>query len=298
MTKATAKPKVVRAAGGLVWRIGDGGKEIVVVHRPAYDDWSFPKGKLDDGESELQAALREVEEEVSVRCVLGHDLGTISYIDGKGRPKIVRYWEMTVTDGAELRAANEVDDARWVTLADAEGMLTYDHDRAMLDRIRGGPMTGTSISVIRHAEAGDRDRWTAPDDVRPLTRGGRLQAQRIAERFANEPFVQVMSSPFVRCVQTVSPLADAHGLSVELRDDLAEGQPYGYLEKAILEAEGEGPTAICVHGDALRALLDDLIERGIARRVSRATKKGATWVVEVHDGAIVSARHVAAPLAR
>jgi broad specificity phosphatase PhoE len=155
-------------------------------------------------------------------------------------------------------------------------------------------MTGTMISVIRHAEAGDRDRWTAPNDVRPLTRGGRLQAQRIAEGFAGEPFVQVMSSPFVRCVQTVSPLADARGLSVELRDDLAEGQPTSYLEKAILEAEGVGPTVICVHGDALRALLDDLIERGIARRVSRATKKGATWVLEVHDGAIVAARHVPA----
>ena len=159
-------------------------------------------------------------------------------------------------------------------------------------------MTGTMISVIRHAEAGDRDRWTEPDDLRPLTRGGRLQAQRIAEGFANEPFVQVMSSPFVRCMQTVSRLADARGLSVELRDDLAEGQPTGYLEKAILEAEGVGPTAICVHGDALRALLDNLMERGIARRVGRATKKGATWVLEVHDGAIVAARHVPAPAAK
>jgi len=159
-------------------------------------------------------------------------------------------------------------------------------------------MTGTMIFVIRHAEAGDRRKWTAPDDLRPLSRGGRRQAERIAERFANEPFVQVMSSPFVRCVQTVSPLADARGLPVELRDDLAEGQPTGYLEKAILEAEREGPTAICVHGDAMRALLADLIDRGIAQRVSRATKKGATWVLEVHDGAIVSARHVPAPPAK
>ena len=159
-------------------------------------------------------------------------------------------------------------------------------------------MTGTSISVIRHAEAGDRHRWSAPDDLRPLTKGGRLQAERIAARFADEPFVQVMSSPFLRCVQTVSPMADAHGLPVELRDDLAEGQPPGYLEKAILEAEGEGPTAICVHGDTLRTLLDDLVERGIARRVKQASKKGATWVLEVRDGAIVSARHVPAPPAK
>lgn len=159
-------------------------------------------------------------------------------------------------------------------------------------------MTGTVITVIRHAEAGDRHRWTAPDDMRPLTRGGRLQAERIAERVANEPFVQVMSSPFVRCVQTVSPLAGAHGLTVEQRDDLAEGQPSGYLEKAVLEAEGAGPTAICVHGDAMRALLADLIERGIAQRVRQGFKKGTTWVLEVRDGAIVSARHVPAPPAK
>ncbi len=88
------------------------------------------------------------------------------------------------------------------------------------------------------------------------------------------------------------------GCRVQLRDDLAEGQPPSYLEKAILEAEGEGPTAICVHGVTLRALLDDLIERGIARRVKQASKKGATWVLEVHDGAIVSARHVPAPPAK
>jgi 8-oxo-dGTP pyrophosphatase MutT (NUDIX family) len=139
MTKLSAKPKVVRAAGGLVWRMGPAGKELVLVHRPAYDDWSFPKGKLNDGESEVQAALREVEEEVGIRCVLGRDLGTISYVDGRDRPKIVRYWEMTVADPHTIRAANEVDDARWVTLADAGRILTYDHDRAMLDRIGEGP---------------------------------------------------------------------------------------------------------------------------------------------------------------
>ena len=132
----SAKPKLVRAAGGLVWRTGTGGVEIVIVHRPEYDDWSFPKGKLDDRESELQAALREVEEEIGVRCAIGRDLGIISYIDGRGRPKIVRYWEMTIAVGDELRPANEVDEARWSTLADAAGLLTYEHDRGMLDRMR------------------------------------------------------------------------------------------------------------------------------------------------------------------
>jgi 8-oxo-dGTP diphosphatase len=159
-------------------------------------------------------------------------------------------------------------------------------------------MTGTPITVIRHAEAGNRDRWTSPDELRPLTRGGCLQADRVAERFESERFVQIMSSPYVRCMQTVAPLAEARGLTVAPRDDLAEGQPWGYLEKAILEAEGDGPTAICVHGDVLRSLMEDLFDRGIARRAARSFKKGAAWVLGVRDGTVVSARHVPAPPAK
>jgi 8-oxo-dGTP diphosphatase len=128
--------EVVRAAGGLVWR-GDEDRptEIVLVHRPAYDDWAFPKGKLHMGETEEEAALREVEEETGLRCRLGADLGTTEYRDPQGRPKIVRYWEMSAVSG-ELAAANEIDDARWIPLARAAEMLTYARDRELLARLR------------------------------------------------------------------------------------------------------------------------------------------------------------------
>lgn len=109
--------------------------ELVLVHRPAYDDWSFPKGKLLYDESELEAALREVEEEIGVRCSIGRDLGVLSYVDGRGRPKTVRYWAMTLAEGDVLVASNEVDDARWVSVEEARQMLTYDHDRGLLDRL-------------------------------------------------------------------------------------------------------------------------------------------------------------------
>ena len=122
---------VVRAAGGLVSRNGDGGVDLVLVHRPAYDDWAFPKGKLDLGESEEEAALREVEEETGLRCRLGREVGLTRYHDSRGRPKTVRYWQMTPVGGA-LGAANEVDDARWVPLADAPDLLTYERDRELL----------------------------------------------------------------------------------------------------------------------------------------------------------------------
>jgi 8-oxo-dGTP pyrophosphatase MutT (NUDIX family) len=124
---------VVRAGGGIVWRRGQGGVvEIVLIHRPAYDDWSFPKGKLHPGETEAQAALREVEEETGLRCRLGREVGTAAYRDPKRRPKTVRYWEMTPAAGT-LGAANEVDDARWVPLGEAPMLLTYEHDRRLLD---------------------------------------------------------------------------------------------------------------------------------------------------------------------
>jgi 8-oxo-dGTP diphosphatase len=125
---------VVRAAGGLVWRRGGGDLlELVLVHRPASDDWSFPKGKLDEGETEEAAAVREVEEETGLRCRLARDLGTISYQDSRGRPKTVRYWEMRPIGGA-LGPAGEIDDARWVSLDAANAMLTYARDRRLLTR--------------------------------------------------------------------------------------------------------------------------------------------------------------------
>jgi 8-oxo-dGTP pyrophosphatase MutT (NUDIX family) len=124
---------VVRAGGGIVWRRSEGGEvEIVLVHRPAHDDWSFPKGKLHPGETEAQAALREVQEETGLRCRLGREVGTSSYLDPKRRPKTVRYWEMRPTAGT-LGPANEIDDARWVPLGEAPMLLSYDHDRRLLE---------------------------------------------------------------------------------------------------------------------------------------------------------------------
>jgi 8-oxo-dGTP pyrophosphatase MutT (NUDIX family) len=124
---------IVLAGGGILWRRSGGGVvEIVLVHRPAYDDWSFPKGKLHPGETQAQAALREVQEETGLVCRLGPEIGTTSYRDPKRRPKTVRYWEMTPTAGT-LGPANEIDDARWVPLSEARLLLTYAHDRRLLD---------------------------------------------------------------------------------------------------------------------------------------------------------------------
>src|ERR687898_820651 len=124
----------VRASGGVVWRHPPGGTlELVVVHRPRYDDWSLPKGKLDPGESWEDAALREVLEEVGLRCRLGAELPPVAYTDHKGRAKVVRYWLMEPEDGAARFTPNdEVDEMRWVEVEDAAGLLSYPHDVALV----------------------------------------------------------------------------------------------------------------------------------------------------------------------
>lgn len=124
----------VRAAGGLVVRERDGEVEVAVVHRPRYDDWSLPKGKLEDGESFEAGALREVEEETGLRCRLGEELPTVSYRDQKGRGKLVRYWRMRPTGGA-FAPNDEVDELRWLTPKKARRLLDYEHDRRLIDEL-------------------------------------------------------------------------------------------------------------------------------------------------------------------
>ncbi len=127
---------LVRAAGGVVWRRGDGGDEVLLVHRQRYDDWSFPKGKLDPGETWEEAAIREVREEAAVVVRLGAELEGAAYDDNKGRPKQVRYWAMTVESEEPFTPDDEVDEIVWVGLEEAETLLTYPRDVVVLASFR------------------------------------------------------------------------------------------------------------------------------------------------------------------
>lgn len=123
-------PRRIEAAGGVVIRDG----KVAVVHRDRYDDWSLPKGKLDKGESFEQAAMREVLEETGLQVELGEELEPVSYVDQKGRPKVVRYWLMEVV-GGEFQANDEVDELRWLAPGDAVELLSYPHDRELVEGI-------------------------------------------------------------------------------------------------------------------------------------------------------------------
>ncbi len=126
----------VEAAGGVVWRRSAAGDlEVLLVHRPRYDDWTVPKGKLDAGEDHARAALREVEEETGLRCALGPEVASTSYHDRKGRPKHVRYWAMTPVAG-RFTPTDEVDEIVWLPVEEAKSVLSYERDRPVLDAVR------------------------------------------------------------------------------------------------------------------------------------------------------------------
>jgi 8-oxo-dGTP pyrophosphatase MutT (NUDIX family) len=136
------KADVVRAAGGVVWRAAPGGElQVLLVHRPRYDDWTFPKGKHEAGEDDPACAVREVEEETGLRCHLGAEVAVTEYVDQHGRPKVARYYAMEVDEERGWEPGDEVDALRWLP-ADAAGqLLSYDRDREVLEafgRIRAG----------------------------------------------------------------------------------------------------------------------------------------------------------------
>ena len=137
LTGDDAGNDVVRAAGGAVWRWGPSHIEVLLIHRPRYDDWTLPKGKVDPGEEEADAALREVAEETGLRCELGAELATTRYHDRRGRPKVVRYWAMKVDGHATepFRSNDEVDELAWLAVDKAADRLTYDRDREVLEAL-------------------------------------------------------------------------------------------------------------------------------------------------------------------
>ena len=290
--------EVVRAAGGVVWRRDPGGSaEVLLVHRPAYDDWTFPKGKLEPGESEPEAALREVEEETGLRCLLGRELALTSYADARGRPKTVRYWAMA-TPVRDAAPAHEVDEARWTALEEAEAMLSYERDHRVLGVLAGvtEPVPGTvPVYVVRHAKAGNRARWDGLDHVRPLTAAGRRQAGALADSLADRDLAAAISSPYARCMETLEPLAAARGLFLQPCDALAEGAGSDEVLDLALMAAANGPTVLSTHGDIQQALVEELAGAGVQLEGQVAFEKGSTWVLEVQEGAVMAARHISPP---
>jgi len=250
----------VLAAGAVVTRKG---KQVLLVHRPAYDDWSFPKGKLDRGEHPAVAAVREVAEETGVHIRLGVPLAGQRYPNGS-RMKSVYYWQGWAVgddDVSGYQVNDEIDEVAWVPIDKAVDVLTYSRDRETLAEARRRPKKSRALVVLRHADARSRKAWRRRDDRRrPLVKAGHLQAQRLVPLLAAYDVTRVLSSSSTRCVDTLQPYADTTGWQLERLDGLSEEDATATSVVEIVDdlLDGGEGAVICTHRPVLPAVFDAL----------------------------------------
>ena len=292
----------VFAAGAVLWRTRSAGAvEIAVIHRPRYDDWTLPKGKLEPGESMAAAAVREIEEETGVAARLGPFLCDVRYTDAGGRSKLVRYWSAEACRDAGFDPNDEVDGLRWVHPDAARDLLTYPHDHDVVARfVELGPPTSLLV-LVRHAKAGRRADWDGEDGLRPLSNAGRKQAQDLVGLLRLFGPDRIASAPPRRCRDTVAPLADSLGLPVVEEPLLGEAlhvdDPDATLARVRELAALPGVSVVCSQGGVIPDVVTALT-RDAARKVDvgdAPSKKASTWVLGLCDGALVSADYVEHP---
>ena len=268
--------------------------EILLVHRPRYDDWSFPKGKLDRGESTYVAAVREVEEETGLRVRLGPRLPDTRYSVGNGQPKIVDYWAAKAPKHADItgyRPNNEIDDLRWVPLARAYKRLSYGYDVELLEAFASSEYDTSPLIVIRHAQARSRRTWHDEDSERPLSARGTQQAHRLVPLLRAYGIKRVISSDAVRCVDTVLPYVNSTSAKLKLDPNIAEDafDPDAMLQRLRSELDSEKRVAICSH----RPVLPDLF-RGVDVEPV-ALEPGALLILHRRDGKVVAVEEIDRP---
>jgi 8-oxo-dGTP diphosphatase len=269
------------------------GPEVLLVHRPKYDDWSFPKGKLDPGEHVTAAAVREVAEETGLDVRLGPPLSRQEYSvrNGQTRPKHVYYWVARVVgddDVSAYRPNSEVDAVEWVRLDDAARLLSYRRDRETLAEFLGVRRKSFPLVVLRHTEATSRKVWSGDDRKRPLTDEGELQAETLVPLLGSYGVDRLVSSSSRRCWTSLGPYADVAELDIEVSDELSEEDATADgVEKLVHEIlERAEPTVLCSHRPVLPhvyaalGVADPRLEPGAMLVVHH--RRGQVLAVEQH----------------
>lgn len=280
----------IYAAGGVLWRRGhqyspagcrvQGELEVLLVHRPKYDDWSFPKGKVEREESLPACAVREIAEETGHQVCLGPKLAVSEY-PVEGVEKQVTYWLAAVKNSAavlgrkpvEPASKKEIDRRQWVPLETAPSILTRQFDRELARRaeqlLNQGWAESQPVVLLRHGKAKKREKWKERDALRPLKKKGRRQAESLVALLSAFGISRIVTSPWKRCQQTVQPYLEATAIWGENHEALSETgfqekpqETIALLRDCILQARQRGGTVICTHRPVLAALVPQLLESG------------------------------------
>ena len=294
--------RIVYAAGAVLWRPTDSanpGLEIAMIHRPRYDDWSLPKGKVDPGETAPIAAVREILEETGHGAILGRRLDMVSYPVDQGVKKVY-YWAARST-GGEFIAGSEVDELVWLPVADALEKLSYAHDRKMLRHFTKNPADTHTVLVVRHGTAGRKSRFSGDDAKRPLDKRGRAQAEALVPQLLAFGPREVYAADRVRCHQTVEPLAEELGVTVHNEPTLTEEayakNPKRGRHRMLSIAEQGDTPVICTQGKVIPDLIAWWCERDGVRPDKSRNLKGSAWVLSLSGGRLVAADHIGGALA-
>ena len=299
----------IRAAGALLWRPpGQGrrwrppgrGREVALIHRPKYDDWTFPKGKRDPGEHVLLTAVREVAEETGLSVILGRPLTQARY-DQRGRPKRVDYWvARSAADSPDSFQPNhEVDSLEWLPVPAARGRLSYPHDEQMLDEFAAAPADTVPFVLLRHASAGGKDTWKGDDLDRPLDAEGAAESDLLARLLACYGTCRLISSAAERCVATVRPYAALTGAKLEVEPALTAGafedDPEAGPALVTAAVAAGQPTVVCAHRENIPPLLAAACAAfGAAPPEGPTLRKAGFWVLHSAGGALVATEQHAA----
>jgi 8-oxo-dGTP diphosphatase len=274
----------VLAAGAVVFRPG---KRVLLVHRPRYDDWSFPKGKLDPGEHVTSAAVREVSEETGLHVRLGTPLSPQRYPVTGGRTKQVSYWvgrAVGAEDVSTYRPNSEIDRVEWVPYDEAMDRLTYDYDRGTLKEARPLRRRTHAIVVLRHGHARSRKGWTKDDRLRPLVPAGHAQAERLVPVLAAFDVTKVVTSGSLRCLDTVTPYVATTGWPLEIADGVSEEGATADSVVEVVDAlvTGDESAVLCTHRPVLPSVLDVLGVDGTK------LEPGSMLVVHLRQGTVTA----------
>ena len=291
--------EAISAAGAVVWRKHkDNFTEVAIIHRPKYDDWSFPKGKIEVGESLIACAHREVLEETNLQTEFGPHLGQVEYFTPDGLKKVT-YWSAKVIAEKPFRTNTEVDQLKWIPITKVIEVLTNETDKEIFDKFVKVKFNSKPFILLRHAKAITRDEWQGEDDDRPLSSSGQNQAMRLLSTYQVFNIDQIHSSDAVRCYDTVKSMAKGLDIKLEVSSKLSENtykkdkeKAFDYVSELIKEDKS---ILICSHNPILPKMLNKLTKKSEIEADEDKLSPADGWVIHRSGKEIIQIDRLDAP---